>query len=75
VVCVRVAEHTSRPVYLRVFHLHEESLDRTDQKENRDITDYHINYGSVWNLKLHYILAEHNFAFYLLAVSNLIHAS
>jgi hypothetical protein len=52
VVCVRAAEHSSRPVYLRDFLLHGESLDRTDQEENRDITGYRINYCSVWNLKL-----------------------
>jgi hypothetical protein len=47
VVCVRVAEHASRPVYLYVLLLHEEGLERTEKEENPVITDYHINYFSV----------------------------
>ncbi|PNF25907.1 hypothetical protein B7P43_G10652 [Cryptotermes secundus] len=52
VVCVRDPEHTSRPVYLRVFLLHGESLDGTDQEGNRVITGYNIIYCRVSTLKL-----------------------
>ncbi|PNF25906.1 hypothetical protein B7P43_G10653 [Cryptotermes secundus] len=43
VVCVQVAELTSRPVYLCALLLQEEGLERTDQEENPVVTD-HINY-------------------------------
>jgi hypothetical protein len=52
VVCVQVAELTSRPLYLCALLLHEEDLEGTEQEENPVITDYHITYCRVWNLKL-----------------------